>query len=392
MVPEKVGSLFRDRRWRRFLPRLLAWLAALFVTFTLLGRPLFGSTTRALAVAAALTGAVSLGSVLYIETVWSDRPAGARRWVVVAFWAGAVGLCAGLMLRFWLFPPWWLCLAAGSVAALSSGVVYGRQSPRMVGAFQAGLAILRISSPEEARAVIIDCTRALDDPGLPADRRTVAELNRARARTMLALRRGLGHELQEALAVLRRTVQDPAVDPVLAVLAADDLVNAMSLAAEQTRDPQGYAEARRLLEHCLRRAPQVEASTRLYGHRAQFYLFLARDDPGYFPLALAAQQEAVRRAERPSAADLADLGVLLSLSGDRLGDAIAYCRRAYRLDRGDETRFSLALCLFHAVEAGGPEAEQRRAEAGPLLRRVARSKGPLGLRARQMLLDLGLEP
>lgn len=386
--------MFGDRRWRRFLPRLLALLAVQFVALVLLGRVLFGSMAEALAVAGLLIIVVAAGTVLYTDTVWSDRPAGRRRWVIVGLWAAAVGLCAGLVLHRWLEPPWPVVVAAGVLGALVSGAVYARQSPRMIGAFQLGLTIVRVATPEEAQAVVTGSTRALADPGLPLDRRIVAELNRARARTLLALRRGQGHELQEALDVLRRTIQDPGTDPVLAVLAADDLVNAMSLAAEQTRDPRGYDEARRLLAYCLERAPDVDASARLYGHRAQFYLFFARDDITFYGRALAAQQEAVRRATRPSAADLAQLGLVLSLGittgVDRSEEAIAYCRRAVALDRGDETRLSLAMCLCYCTQAGGPQTTARRDEARALLGRLARRKGPMGLRANQVLVEFGL--
>ncbi|WP_067504283.1 hypothetical protein [Actinoplanes sp. TFC3] len=387
--------MFQDLRWRRFWSRLALFQAAQFTAFLLLGRSLFGSFRVAVASAALLTAVSGLGAVLYTDTVWSDTPTGRRRRVIVTIWATAVGLCVALGLRLWLTLPWAVVVAAGLTAALTAGVVYGRQSPRTINAMQVSLSIMRIESPAEAQDVIRDCSVALERPDLPNDRRLLTELNQARARTMLALRRGHGHELQAALATLRQVLQDSTIDPVWAVMAADDLVNAMSLAAEQTRDPQGYAEARELLAYWSDKAPEVEAEARVHAHRAGFHLFLARDgDAGHYWLALAAQQQAVNIGRPPSADHVGTLGVILSQSygvtgQDRSVDAIQHCRDAVAQSHGDRvSKLQLAQCLYFCAAGGIPGSGQCIAEARSILEPLARRPGPLGIRAKGILVDL----
>ncbi|MBL7258018.1 hypothetical protein [Paractinoplanes lichenicola] len=79
-----------------------------------------------------------------------------------------------------------------------------------------------------------------------------------------------------ALALLKDAVTDPAIDPVLALAVVDELVDALSRRAEQSRDDRAYAEGIALLTDLVQRHPRApEGKSLLHSHRAQYLMFQA---------------------------------------------------------------------------------------------------------------------
>ncbi|MGN9841281.1 hypothetical protein ACTMTI_24445 [Nonomuraea sp. H19] len=266
------GEASSDGRWRRLALLLAAGLPALFVVYGAILLFISGSLAYAGIGAAALTGALALNLFLVARSTWAARLTRAGRlWVVVLCWALQPALMTGVLLGAF-GAEWQWALAAAVLVGLVAAPIYARQRPKATE--MQVLQPLAVDSLKDGR-LLDDATRAQSDaPKAPA---TVRALNRARAVMMLALREDDSDRVQEALPLLRAALTDPALDPVIALSAADDLVNAESSMAERSRDDRRYAQAIALLTEVVKENPRVpNGRAKLHGHRACHLAFQLR--------------------------------------------------------------------------------------------------------------------
>jgi hypothetical protein len=269
------GKARADGRWQR-LARLSAFgLPALFVLYGAVLLLISGSPAYAGVGAAALTGVFALNLFLVAGSTWAARfTRSGRLWLIVLVWALQSALMAGLLLGgFGVDRRWALAVAVlvGSITAL----MYARQRWKITE--MQVLQPLAVDTLRDA-ASLADATRTPPgDAKLPAANRAVERLNRARALMMLAIREDDSDRVQEAMPLLRAALTDPALEPVIALSAADDLVNAESMMAERSRDEHRYVQAIVLFTEVVGENPGVPAGrVKLHGHRASYLAFQLR--------------------------------------------------------------------------------------------------------------------
>jgi hypothetical protein len=414
----------RDNRRRRLgrtaaigLPLLLAGLwAGFWIISRQAGFAAFAAGIQ--------TAAVAAGVFLTARGAWSYRLTGRRQLnVILAAWAVSPALMAALLAAAFglaAVPDAIIGVAAGVAAALA----YAR-SRRRIAAIQLGIP-LAVDSLAEAGQVL-DATGAPGSPpGTTADGEAMRRLNRARALTFAAMREGDHDRLLEALPALRKVIQDGTLDPAVALLAADDLVNAESMLSERSRDGTRYAAAVDLYAAQAARNPRVAgAAARRHGHRADYQAFLEQAATDDAVAAAEADDEAARtralaRAAGAHRAVNRELSAALELSGprdevraqylsmlgshlclslgvigeDRLDEGIELCRQALTLPAGRRREyrpgFELSLASSLLARWDMDEDDRDLDEARALLRRLVRLGNPVEARARELLLQISV--
>lgn len=414
----------RDDRWRRF-GLAAACLGPLI--FALLWGGFWvvsGSASYAVWAAGAETLAIAVSGTLVARAAWAPRPTGRRTLnVILASWAVLPALLAALLAVAFGAPVGWAA-ALGAGAGVVAGGVYARQR-RDVTAMQTvfPLAVDTLADAELLRAAT---QQPSDDTAAPAANKAMQRLNHARALTFLATRDDDHDRLVEALPLLRAVLQDQALDPAVALLAAADLVNAESMLAERGRDDGRYGEAVELYARLVRENPGIPAGqATLHENRAGYQQYLARAASEDFNTAeLAGDHAGAARAlerlrtlhrsveqELKAALELTDgragvrlqylssLGSHLCMSFDLLGEdrtdeGVDLCRAALA-SRAGLTReqrplneLELAFCLLTRWDQRGDVGDLDEAEA--LLRRVVRQGNPVEARARALLLEVAV--
>lgn len=417
------GKAEIDGRWQR-LARLSAFgLPALFVVYGAVLLLISGSPAYAGVGAAALTAAFALNLFLVAGSTWAARfTRSGRLWLIVLVWALQPALMAGLLLGgFGVDRRWALAVAVlvGSIAAL----MYARQR-RKVTEMQV-LQPLAVDSLRDAVS-LADATRTPPgDAELPAANRAVERLNRARALMMLAIREDDSDRVQEAMHLLREALTEPALDPVIALSAADDLVDAESMMAERSRDEHRYAQAIVLFAEVVSENPGIPAGrVKLHGHRASHLAFQMRrvyetldqaqrcgDEAGEASAERELRElyQAVKRERRAAIAsttpgtplwaqELAMYGVCLSQGAaigeeDGFDEAIELVRRALDRRIGSPPEFRplterdlVSVLLMRARYLDDNTRDLDEAEM--ILTRLVRCGPPIESRARALLLEL----
>jgi hypothetical protein len=309
-------------------------------------------------------------------------------------------------------------VGVGVVAALA----YAR-SRRRVAAIQ-----LRIPLAVDSLAEADQVLDATETPGRPSgttvDNEAMRRLNRARALTFAAMREDDHDRLLEALPTLREVIQDRTLDPAVALMAADDLVNAENMLSQRSRDGTRYVAAVDLYAEQAARNPRVVGTAaRLHGHRADYQAFLEQVATDDAVAADEADDEAARTRALALAADahhavnreltaaleltaprdeiraqyLSMLGSHLCLSldvtgEDRLDEGIGLCRQALALPAGRRREyrpgFELSLASSLLVRWDTDADDRDLDEAKALLRRLVRLGNPVEARARELLLHI----
>jgi hypothetical protein len=418
-----------DNRWRRLgraaavlLPLLFIGLCGAFWLFS-------GNIRFAAFAAASQAFAVAVSGALIARAAWGPRLAGPRQLnVMLASMAAVPALMAALLAAAF-------GLSAGPAAAIGAGVGlvagagYASQR-RRVQELQTRFPMVvdTLGQAERLRAA----TRAPGDgdgdgdPAVPADSRAMQRLNHARALTSLAMREGDHDRLVEALPLPRAVFADRTLDPAVALLAADDLVNAESMLAQRSRDDTRYAAAVGLYARLVGENPEVTAGqARLHEHRAGYYAFVEQvaTDDAVAAESAGNQAEVARACERAREAYHAvnrELTAALKLTGDRaeirpqyltmlgahlclgvdvtgedrLDEGIGLCRQALALPAGrTRTQRPLSeLSLAQALVTRWDHYEDDRDldEAEGLLRRLMRLGNPVEARAGALLLDIAV--
>jgi hypothetical protein len=242
---------------------------------------------------------------------------------------------------------------------------------------------------------------------------------------MLAVREDDSDRVQEAMPLLRAALTDPAVKPVIALSAADDLVNAESSMAERSRDDRRYAQAIALLHQVVKENPGVQAGrAKLHGHRASYLAFQLRrmsetlaqtqqsGDTAGEVNAERELRELYRATKRERLAAIASTapgtpiwaqelalhGICLSQGAaigeeDGFDEGVELVRRALdrRVGLPPEVRLLTELNLASVLltRAGHLDDHARDLdEAEAILKRLVRHGPPIEPRARALLLDL----
>ncbi|WP_449060972.1 hypothetical protein [Planomonospora algeriensis] len=414
-----------DDRWRR-----LALVAAfgLPVLFTFCGASLLivsGSPGYAAAGAAALTGVTALNLFLVAGSAWAARfTRSGRLWLIVLVWALQPALAAGLLLGAFGADRRW-ALAAAALVGVVAAPVYARQR-RKITEMQV-LQPLAVDSLRDAASVDAATRTPPDDAKLPAANRAVERLNRARALMTLAVREDDSDRVQEAMPLLRAALTDPALDPVIALSAADHLVNAESVLAERSRDGRRYAQAIDLLAEVVGENPGLPAGrAKLHGHRASYLVFRMRcadetlaharqrGDGAGETSAEEETRELYRAVKREHLAaidgmtpgtpvwaqELAMYGMFLS-QGAAMGEEDGFDEAVELVRRALDRRFGLPSEIRPTTELGLADVLLRRAahldddvrdldEAEAILTRLVRHGPPIESGARALLLDLSV--
>jgi hypothetical protein len=418
------GSISGDYRWRRF-GRAAAGLLPTFFMITWTGFwSLSGEVSYASGAAGVLTLAAAVSTVLTARAAWAPRLT--PRWhlnMIVISWSLTLALTAALILvtrGMPALPAAGCAVAAGTLAAMA----YDRQRSR-VAALQP-VFLLSVETLSDAELLRAATEQPNDDPRVPADQKAIQRLNHARALTILAMRNGDFDRLVEALPTLRTVLQDPRLDPAVALVAARDLVEAQSLLAQHGGDGGRYAASIELYAQLARENPKVPGTGAvLHACRAGYQQYLMTGAAADLKTALAAgddrgatqAEQRIRAAwftiEReltcalrltPGQADvvpeyLTELGVHLSsawtcVGEDRSDEGVDLCRRALSLRAGrtrgqrPHTELALALALTDRYEQAGDNRDAAEAEA--LLRGLVRQGNPIEARAREMLVRIAL--
>ena len=130
---------------------------------------------------------------------------------------------------------------------------------------------------------------------MPADQKAIQRLNHAGALTILAMRNGDFDRLIEALLTLCTVLQDPELDPPVALVAAGDLVEAQSLLAQHGGDARRYADSIELFAQLARENPRVPGTGAvLHAYRAGYQQYLMTEAAADLKTALAAGDDGAR--------------------------------------------------------------------------------------------------
>lgn len=337
--------IIADVRWRRLAPIALAGLPIVFIVHGGLLLSLSGSVGYALAAAALQTGALTLNLLAVARSAWAANLTGERRLrLLVVLWALQPALATALVLgALGWSAPW--AIAGGTAAGLLGSLAYARG--------RSGITRMQVGQPlamdSLREAGTVDAATATPpDPTVPAGNRAVERLNRARALTLLAVQEDSVDRVQEALPLLRDAIHDPGLDPVFALAAADDLVNAESGMAERSRDDRRYAAAIALFTEIVRENPGVPAGrAKLHGHRAEFLTFQAgRVSADLAEAERTGNDDAARRA-RDTMRDLLDR------TERERREAVRHAPAGTPIHAQERALLGLLLC--HAVEAGAPD-------------------------------------
>lgn len=368
------------------------------------------------------TVAVAVSVFLTARVAWSYRLAGRRQLnAVLVVWAASPALLAALVAAaagLPAVPGAIIGVAVGAAATLA----YAR-SRRRIAALQLGIP-LAVDSLAEADQVLDATETPGRSPATTVDSEAMRRLNRVRALTFAAMREDDHDRLLEALPALREVIQDRALDPPVALLAADDLVNAENMLSQRSRDGTRYAAAIDLYAEQAARNPRVAGTAaRLHGHRADYQAFLEQvatddavaadeaDDEAARERALARAADAYHAVNRELSAALELTGprdeirpqylsmlgehlcLSLDLAGqDRTGEAVGLCREALALPAGRRREYrpgyelSLAFSLIFRWDVRGDYRDLDEAEA--LLKRLVRLGNPIEARARELLLGI----
>jgi hypothetical protein len=421
-VIQEHSQTARDNRWRRLslavavgLPLLLALL---WTGFWVISRDV-GFAVFAAGIQAAV---VLAGVFLTARVAWSYRLGGRRQLnVVLVVWAASSALLAALVAAaagLPAVPDTIIGVAVGAAATLA----YAR-SRRRIAALQLGIP-LAVDSLAEADQVLDATETPGRSPATTVDSEAMRRLNRVRALIFAAMREDDHDRLLEALPALREVIQDRALDPAVALLAADDLVNAENMLAQRSRDGTRYAAAIDLYAEQAARNPRVAGTAaRLHGHRADYQAFLEQVATDDAVAADEADDEAARERALARAADAyhavnRELSAALELTGpreairpqylsmlgehlclgldlagqERTGEAVALCREALALPAGRRREYrpayelSLAFSLISRWDVHGCDRDLDEAEA--LLKRLVRLGNPIEARARELLLGI----
>lgn len=418
------GSIAGDCRWRRF-GRAAAWLLPTFFTITWAGFwSLSGEIPYASGAAGILTLAAVVGATLTARAAWAPRLT--PRWhlnVIVVTWSLTLALAAALILVARGMP---VAAAAGCAVAAGAlaGTAYARKRGR-VAALQP-VFVLSVETLPEAELLRAATEQPNDDPRVPADQKAIQRLNHARALIILAMRNGDFDRLVEALPTLRTVLQDPRLDPAVALVAARDLMEAQSLLAQHGGDGRRYADSIELYAQLARENPRVPGTEAvLHAHQAGYQQYLMTGAAADLKTALAAGDDrgAAQAEQRIRAAwymierdltcalrltpgraavvpeYLTELGVHLCsawtcVGEDRCDEGVDLCRRALLLRAGrtraqrPHSELFLALALTDRYEQAGDRRDADEAEA--LLRGLVRQGIPIEARAREMLVRIAL--
>jgi hypothetical protein len=418
------GSIAGDYRWRRF-GRAAAGLLPAFFAITWAGFwSLSGEISYASGAAGVLTLAATVSATLTARAAWAPRLT--PRWhlnVIVVSWSLMLALTAALILVARGMPVF---AAAGCAAAAGvlAGTAYARQRSR-VAALQP-VFVLSVDTLPEAELLRAATEQPNDDPRVPADQKAIQRLKHARALTILAMRNGDFDRLIEALPTLRAVLQDPQLDPPVALVAARDLVEVQSLLAQHGGDARRYADSIELFAQLARENPRVPGTGAvLHAYQAGYQQYLMTEAAADQKTALAAGDDrgAARAEQRIRSAwytieqelscalrltpgraavvpeYLTQLGVHLCsawtcLGDDRSDEGVDLCRQALSLPAGrtraqrPRSQLFLALALTERYEQARDSRDADEAEA--LLRGLVRQGNPIEARAREMLLRIAL--
>ena len=261
---------------------------------------------------------------------------------------------------------------------------------------------------------------------MPASHRTMYRLNRARALTFLAMRNGDFDRLVDALPILSDVVQDPDLDPAVALIAGRDLMEAHSLLVQHGGDLSRYGDSIELFARLAEETPGIpDARSLLHEQRAGYQqCVLSAAIEELADAASAGDQDRAERARervreawyavegqlrialRLAAAGaeiipeyLIMLGVHLCsglelVDEDRTEEGVGLCRQALSLRSGRKgeqrprSELYLAQCLITRFEQRGDERDLDEAET--LLRRLLRRGNPIEARARELLLKIAM--
>lgn len=223
----------------------------------------------------------------------------------------------------------------------------------------------------QADEMIRDCRRSLGDPSLGPQHRTVVELNLARALMARSLLAGRHDGLVEATTLIERVLRDPPPQPELLMIAARDLVAAMSVKAEKLGDMDGYQEAVRLLVDMAERWPDIPgALANAYNDEADLHLLLAGRRGEHDPEA-ARQLDLVLQRTHDAMRVLPEGSPMLPMLHGKLAnlllfgdpdEAVRHGRTAQRLAARHSAweraylGLSLAMALAQRAEDGSPSA------------------------------------
>ena len=285
---------------------------------------------------------------------------------------------------------------------------------------------LPVDTLSEAELIEVATRQSADDPDIPASHRAMHRLNRARALTFLALRNGDFDRLVDALPILSDVVQDPDLDPAVAMIAGRDLIEAHSLLVQHGGDPSRYGDSIELFARLVDENPGIpDARSLLHEQRAGYQQCVlsaaiqeladatsagdqdrAEHACERIGEAWYAVERELRTALRLVAAGaeiipeyLIMLGVHLCsgfelLDEDRSDEGVGLCRQALspRSGRKGEQKprseLYLAQCLVTRFEQRGDERDLDEAET--LLRRLLRRGNPIEARARELLLKIAV--
>ncbi|MEV0456740.1 hypothetical protein [Catellatospora methionotrophica] len=420
---------WQDDRFRRLARRaallLPAYFGVLFVALLGLSRrPVFS-----LAGAATMTVLLTASGALQAVKTYTPRRVRARALLVMLVsWALIPGVAMSLVLLAWRVDVRWVLAAGVAVTAIGMLAYAGLRG--RAAADQLLMPVIPESLPD-AELLRLAAQQPSYRRDVRPDLLAIQHLNHARASIMLALRESDYDRITEALPILRQVIDDPNLDRGLALLAADDLVNAQSTLAERSRDGERYAEAVRLHSKLAADNPQVPAGrARAHFHEAGYQQYLLRaaaddwaDAAGRDDRTAAAAADRIRQthatAEReiraairlaePGTGALGDfltfLGGLLCTpasedSADRYDEGVDAIRTALAMRTPDRAgwlpagQLALATSLYCRAEG---RAEDPAARAGVLAdldeaERLATGLLPLGnpyqVRALALLADI----
>ena len=420
----RVPPFVHDDRWRRLGLAGTYLIPLSFAVFWIVFWTVSGSVTYAAWAGGVLTLAAAVSVTLVGWAAWSSRPARRRRLnAILVSWAVLPALAVALLAGAFGLAGWWAAALGLGTGLVAGGFYAGKR--RDVAALQPVFP-LDVETLGDAELLRLTTEKPSENPKLSADQRAIWQVNRARALAFLAMREGDYDRAVEALPLLRDVVEDPVLDPAVALLAGEGLVGVESMLAERGRHDDRYAEAVELYARLVTENPGIQgAQARLHVERAAYQQYLARGISEDFKAAESADDQAGaarardrlqtlhRTTERELAAalELTDpragayreyqvmLGMHLCMSFDLTGEyrsdeGIGLCRAAVKARAGDtreqraHNMLGLARCLIVRFDQVGDVRDLDEAEA--ILRDLARLGNPIETRAQASLLEIAV--